>query len=152
MENNDVILLQKENALNKRILESLISANEEMRDKNAFLVSVIQSKWDSYSISQKEMLTKMLGITASETVNGTTTHTYAVSETVKGTTEHNYSVNGKVNGTTDVDRGIAEKVNGITDNGSPSSEKGDTVKSSDSNVQKTVKKRREGAIKGRQAQ
>lgn len=115
MENNDIHLLQKENALNKRILESLVSANEELRDKNAFFVSFLQSKWDTYSPSEKEMLEKMLSYSLSEKGKASPNDSYSTTENSKGTTERSYSFPENGNGTTEESYSSTEKGKGTTE-------------------------------------
>ena len=128
MENNDLASAQKEMVLRGRIIESLLLGNEELRDKNALLVSFIQSKWDTYSIYEKEKLANILGYSINETGNLSPNVTYAVSETV--------------NGISNFTRGIVEKGNGITNAESNLSEKEDAPKLNTPKFSKAGKPRR----------
>ena len=156
MENNDLAAAQKEMVLRGRIIESLLLGNEELRDKNALLVSFIQSKWDTYSIYEKEKLANILGYSIDETGNLSPNVTYAVSETVNGIsnvtrgivekangiTTNTYSVSETANGISSDTRGIAEKVNGVTNAESNLSEKEDAPKLTTPKFSKAGKPRR----------
>ncbi len=115
MENTGIIQLEKEVALRGRIIETIVSANEELREKCALLGSFIQSKASGYSTSEKEMLGKILGYSLTEKSSGTTERRYSVTENESGTTELGYSVSEKENGTTDFRYSIPENEKGTTE-------------------------------------
>lgn len=152
MQDNDLLQLRKEIALRGRIIETIVSANEELRAKNSALVSFIQSKAGSYSPSEIEMLEKIIGYSLNGNVNaypdasyshvekgkGTTEFSYSLAENEKaspdvsyshaekgkGTTELSYSYVEKDKGITEASYSVAEKVMGITDVRNPVSGKG----------------------------
>lgn len=141
MENTELSHLQKEIALRGRIIETLVSANEERRHKCALLVSFVQSKADSYSPAEKEWLQNMFGDWLHENGNGTTNLGYSIHENGNGTPNVGYSIHEKgngtpnlgysihenVNGTTNVGSSLTENVNGTTDNRYSISENGNGI-------------------------
>ncbi len=156
MENNDVASAQKERVLRGRIIESLLLGNGELRDKNALLVSFIQSKWDTYSIDEKEKLANILGYSIDEKGNLSPNATYAVFESVNGTSNvtrgiaekgigtstNTYAVSETANGISNGTRGIAENGNGITYVERNPSEKEDASKLNTPKFSKAGKPRR----------
>lgn len=138
MENIELSHLQKEIALRGRIIETLVSANEEIRFKCSHLVSFVQSKTDSFSPAEKEWLQNMFGDWLRENGNGTTGDCYAFSEKGKASETLSYSSFEKEKGIdtgsySNVKKGnasdtrifsFAEKENGTGESGYSISEKG----------------------------
>ena len=114
MENIELSHLQKEIALRGSIIETLVSANEEMRFKCSHLVSFVQSKTDSFSPAEKEWLQNMFGDWLRENGNGTPNVGYSIHEKGNGTPTVGYSISENANGTTKLGSPISENGNGTT--------------------------------------
>ena len=124
MENTELSHLQKEIALRGRIIETLVSANEELRHKCSHLVSFLVSKTANYSPAEKEWLENMLGDWLRENGNGTTNLRYSITENGNGTPNLGCSIHENGNGTPNVGYSIHEKGNGTPNVGSSLTENG----------------------------
>ncbi|MES2621434.1 MAG: hypothetical protein V4615_11345 [Bacteroidota bacterium] len=137
MQDNDLLQLRKEIALRGRIIETIVSGNEELRGKYMALVSFLQSKAETYSPAEKEMLEKITGNTVHGKGKGITEPSYSLTENAKaypelsysnvekekGITKSSYSFIENVKASPEFNYSIPEKEKGITEIGYSVTEK-----------------------------